>query len=71
MDMPMPVMDGVTATKEIRKSDLADHDIPVFAMTVNTFASVRRSCREAAMTGYIAKPVSVQDIENALTVIEP
>ena len=71
MDMQMPVMDGVTATKEIRKSKRADHDIPIFAMTANTFASDRRSCREAGMTGYIAKPVSVQDIENALTVIEP
>ena len=70
MDMQMPVMDGVTATKKIRQSDRADHDIPIFAMTANTFASDRRSCRAAGMTGYIAKPVSVKDIENALTVIE-
>ena len=67
MDMQMPVMDGVTATKVIRASNRPDHDIPIFAMTANTFASDRRSCKEAGMTGYIPKPVSVKDIEDALT----
>lgn len=70
MDMQMPVMDGVTATRLIRQSSRPDHDIPIFAMTANTFASDRRRCREAGMTGYIPKPVSVKNIEEALTVIE-
>lgn len=70
MDMQMPVMDGVTATRKIRASARADHDVPIFAMTANTFASDRRSCREAGMTGYIPKPVSVKDIEDALTEIK-
>ena len=70
MDMQMPVMDGVTATRLIRRSSRRDHDIPIFAMTANTFASDRRSCREAGMTGYIPKPVSVKDIADALTEIE-
>ncbi len=70
MDMQMPVMDGVSATKAIRQSQRPDHDIPIFAMTANTFASDRRSCREAGMTGYIAKPVSVKDIEEALSELD-
>ena len=70
MDMQMPVMDGVTATRLIRRSSRPDHDIPIFAMTANTFASDRRRCREAGMTGYIPKPVSLKNIEEALTVIE-
>lgn len=70
MDMQMPVMDGVTATKRIRQSSRKDHDIPIFAMTANTFANDRRSCNEAGMNGYIPKPVSVKDIESALNVIE-
>lgn len=70
MDMQMPVMDGVTATKLIRQSRRKDHDIPIFAMTANTFASDRRSCREAGMNGYIPKPVSVKAIETALIDIE-
>ena len=70
MDMQMPVMDGVTATRRIRQSSRADSDIPIFAMTANTFATDRRSCREAGMTGYIPKPVSMKNIEEALTNIE-
>lgn len=58
------------ATRLIRQSSRPDHDIPIFAMTANTFASDRRSCREAGMTSYIPKPVSVKNIEEALTVIE-
>ena len=67
MDMQMPVMDGVTATKRIRGSSRSDHDIPIFAMTANTFAGDRRSCREAGMNGYISKPVSANDIMEALS----
>ena len=70
MDMQMPVMDGVTATRMIRRSRRNDNDIPIFAMTANTFASDRRSCREAGMNGYIPKPVSVKNIADALTIID-
>lgn len=70
MDMQMPIMDGVTATRMIRQSSRADHDIPIFAMTANTFASDRRNCHEAGMNGYIPKPVNVKDIESALIVLE-
>jgi len=66
MDMQMPVMDGVTATKEIRNSKRKDNDIPIFAMTANTFASDRRVCREAGMNGYIPKPISIQAIQGTL-----
>ena len=66
MDMQMPVMDGLTATRMIRQSTRSDHDIPIFAMTANTFASERKKCREAGMTGHISKPVSVKAIRNAL-----
>ena len=64
------LMGGVTATRLIRQSSRPDHDIPIFAMTANTFASDRRRCREAGMNGYIPKPVSVKNSEEALTVIE-
>ena len=70
MDMQMPVMDGVTATRMIRRSRRSDNDIPIFAMTANTFANDRRSCREAGMNGYIPKPVSIKTIADALTIID-
>ena len=66
MDVMMPVMDGLEATRRIRESQKEDSDIPIFAMTANTFASDRRKCREAGMTGYISKPISMRAIETVL-----
>ena len=71
MDMQMPVMDGVTATQQIRQSGRSDCNVPIFAMTANTFASDRQRCREAGMNGYIAKPISVKDLEKALGSLGP
>lgn len=66
MDMQMPVMDGLEATRKIRSSEHVDHNIPIFAMTANTFASDQEKCREAGMNGHIAKPIHVTEIESAL-----
>ena len=66
MDRQMPVMDGVEATKEIRHSSRSDNDVPIFAMTANTFASDKKNCRDAGMDGFIPKPVSIQDITDTL-----
>ena len=66
MDMQMPVLDGVAAAERIRADDRSDSDLPIFAMTANTFATDRQRCREAGMNGYIAKPVRIQDIVDAL-----
>ena len=66
MDMQMPVMDGVEATRRIRHSSRADSHVPIFAMTANTFASDKKNCREAGMDGYIPKPVSIKDITDTL-----
>ena len=66
MDMQMPVMDGVEATRAIRAGGRADSDIPIFAMTANTFAADRKKCRDAGMNGYIPKPIDIQTIETTL-----
>ena len=53
MQSPCPVKGIENVTKVIQASSRADHDIPVLAMTADSFANDRRSCREAGMTGYI------------------
>ena len=62
MDMQMPVMDGVEAARRIRASERADSSVPIYAMTANTFASDRRQCMDAGMTGFISKPVDIEGV---------
>lgn len=66
LDLKMAVMDGITATKLIRSIDHPDHNIPIFAMTANTFATDRKHCQDAGMNGYIAKPIHIDEIAATL-----
>ena len=63
MDVMMPVMDGLEATKRIRALPSAyAKKIPILAMTANAFQEDRQSCLEAGMNGHIAKPLKKEDI---------
>ena len=58
MDLRMPVMDGLTATRTIRALDRPDAaKIPIIALTANTFEEDVRQTREAGMNAHLAKPV--------------
>ena len=44
----------------------AVNDVPIFAMTANTFATDRKRCKDAGRNGYIPKPVNLKEIQNTL-----
>ena len=61
MDICMPFMDGIEATKAIRELDREDaKKVPVIAMTANVFHEDREKLFEAGMTGFLSKPVDVE-----------
>ncbi|MFZ2956596.1 MAG: response regulator [Candidatus Ozemobacteraceae bacterium] len=68
MDVHMPEMDGLEATRAIRnpQSAVADHRIPIIAMTANAMQGDRESCLEAGMNDYVAKPITLHALMKAL-----
>jgi signal transduction histidine kinase/DNA-binding response OmpR family regulator len=66
MDMEMPEMDGVTATRQIRAGEAGGRHLPIIAMTANALSEDRERCFAAGMDGYIPKPISLGALKNEL-----
>ena len=65
MDMQMPVMDGVTATQEIRKFEQLEA-LPIVAMTANAMQQDRERCLNAGMQDFVGKPIEPDELWAAL-----
>lgn len=68
MDIQMPVLNGYDAAKKIRDSGMEKiEELPIIAMTADAFAEDVRRARLSGMNGHLAKPVSMEQLRNALT----
>ena len=69
MDIQMPEMDGITATKRLREARGATNPcVPIIAMTAHAAKGDRERCIEAGMDGYVSKPISAERLESAIAI---
>ncbi len=66
MDIQMPEMDGVLATKVIRSSDADWSNIPIIALTAHAMVNTRNAYFQAGMNGFVSKPISIETLVNEM-----
>ncbi|MDR2578654.1 MAG: response regulator [Chitinispirillales bacterium] len=67
MDVQMPEMDGLEATRRIRDLDIPQaREIPIIAMTANVFKEDVERCLEAGMNGHVGKPINIDEVVGRL-----
>jgi signal transduction histidine kinase/CheY-like chemotaxis protein/HPt (histidine-containing phosphotransfer) domain-containing protein len=68
MDIQMPEMDGLTATKAISEVEKQTQShLPIIAMTAHAMKGDREHCLESGMDGYVSKPIRARELEEAIT----
>lgn len=69
MDVEMPLLDGIEATRQIRRRELETRTprLPILALTANAHKDDVAKCLEAGMDGHISKPFDCQDLQEAIT----
>jgi signal transduction histidine kinase/ActR/RegA family two-component response regulator len=71
MDVQMPEMDGLAATREIRSRELNGQRTPILALTAHSCIENRQTCTEAGMDAVLSKPFSPEQLRDALSRIVP
>ena len=71
MDMQMPVMDGLEATRRLRQAGFDAGTLPIVALTANAYSEDVAACREAGMQDHVSKPVTLVTVNKILTRFAP
>ena len=73
MDVQMPKMDGLMATKHIRQQELSNQSTPltIIAMTAHATDEDRELCRNAGMNEYLTKPIQIDKLKSILQACSP
>jgi CheY-like chemotaxis protein len=71
MDFHMPVMDGLEATRQIRKLSGIRSSIPIVAMTASAIESEKQACLNAGMDGFLSKPIYAAPLAKQLRRFSP
>lgn len=70
MDINMPVLDGISATKKIRTElNAPKNEIPILGLSAHAFSAEVKNCIKAGMQDFISKPINVQDLKEKINKI--
>jgi signal transduction histidine kinase/ActR/RegA family two-component response regulator len=69
MDVHMPEMDGLEATKQIRKLEKGGPRIPIIALTALAMAGDRETCLAAGMDGFVSKPIRLNELRSVMNAV--
>jgi signal transduction histidine kinase/DNA-binding response OmpR family regulator/PAS domain-containing protein len=68
MDVQMPILDGLSATRQLRDLDLPrSKTVPIVAMTANAFNEDKQDCLAAGMNDYLSKPINIAEMSRVLS----
>lgn len=66
MDIQMPLLDGISATKQLREKGFSKENLPIVALSANAFPENVEECMSAGMQGHLAKPITYTQFKNEL-----
>lgn len=67
MDLQMPVLDGLAATRAIRHSQQKYAEVPIIALTANVSLNDRTNCNQVGMNGFVAKPINMDSLNQEIS----
>jgi len=71
MDMQMPELDGLAATRAIRAAEGHERHLPIIALTANAFVEDREAALAAGMDGFVTKPLNREHLAEAIALLVP